>query len=315
MPRNDNEVEMKTIKIPAYISEPLTEPTNVVSTYLEMVNNMRNIIDAYNNREEDSKISNILRGKSIKKEIHHIDYDQYSDGETPVLLLRISEKKQGFTDLAVEGVNTSVVKQDDKLATQYNCAVLYPNIDTRGTEVSNNWITFVYIDPGKTDVDVISTVKMVLKRILKLKIKNVKSNTANELIRREGLIPKLVAQYVIVTNNENERLDIRGVQVKSTIKEVKKFEYHDIPAEDVEEYVNNQNDKPYLERKIVVSFVDNQELKYVHKQNEEQTLKDAIEQIYNYETDMLLSDFPRMYNSDFILEKVRGAARQFYSNE
>lgn len=70
-----------------------------------------------------------------------------------------------------------------------------------------------------------------------------------------------------------------------------------------------------MERKIVVSFVDNQELKYVHKQNEEQTLKDAIEQIYNYETDMLLSDFPRMYNSDFILEKVRGAARQFYSNE
>ena len=64
MPRNNNEVEMKTIKIPAYISEPLTEPTNVVSTYSEMVNNMRNIIDAYNNREEDSKISNVLRGKS-----------------------------------------------------------------------------------------------------------------------------------------------------------------------------------------------------------------------------------------------------------
>lgn len=60
MPRNNNEVEMKMIKIPAYISEPLTEPTNVVSTYSEMVNNMRNIIDAYNNREEDSKISNVL---------------------------------------------------------------------------------------------------------------------------------------------------------------------------------------------------------------------------------------------------------------
>lgn len=34
-----------------------------------------------------------------------------------------------------------------------------------------------------------------------------------------------------------------------------------------------------------------------------------------YETDMLARDFPRMYNSDFILEKVRGAARQFFSNE
>lgn len=56
-------------------------------------------------------------------------------------------------------------------------------------------------------------------------------------------------------------------------------------------------------------------MKYIHKINEEQVIADAIEQVYNYETDMLARDFPRMYNSDFILEKVRGAARQFFSNE
>lgn len=318
MPFENQEAELTRIKIPAYISEPITNLVEVVGTYNEMIENLILKIDAYNNRDEENKISTKLRGKSIKKHIHHIDYDRYVDGDVPVLLLRISEKKKGFTDLSVEAAereNPSVITQDDALATQYNCAVLYPNIDNRAGEYSNNWVTFVYIDPGKTDKDVISTVKTTLQRALKLKLKNVKSNAANELINREGLISKLKVQYVVVNNNENENLDIRGERVLATIKETRNFEYQDIPSEDVEMFVNRQFECPYSERKISVTLADNQELKYIHKINEEQVITDAIEQVYNYETDMLFTDFPRMYNADFILEKVRGAARQFFSNE
>lgn len=216
---------------------------------------------------------------------------------------------------AAERDNSSVISQEDALATQYNCAVLYPNIDIRGEDISNNWITFVYVDPGKADKDVISTVKTTLQKVLKLKIRNVKSNAANEMIQREGLISCLKVQYVVVSNNENENLDIRGHQVRATVKKIKNFEYQNIPSEDVERFVNRQNECQYSERKISVSLAENQELKYIHKVNEEQVIADAIEQVYNYETDMLATDFPRMYNSDFILEKVRGAARQFFSNE
>lgn len=318
MPRNNQETELNKIKIPAYISEPVTNPVEVFHTYAEMVTDMVHKIDSYNNRDNEHKIGSKLRGKSITKQIHHIDFDVYQDGDIPVILLRISEKKKGFTDLAVEAAereNPSIISQEDALATQYNCAVLYPNIDNRGEEISNNWITFVYVDPGKTDKDVISTVKTTPQRVLKLKIKNVKSNAANEMIQREGLISCLKVQYVVVSNNENENLDIRGQQVRATVKKIKNFEYQDIPSEDVERFVNRQNECQYSERKISVSLAENQELKYIHKVNEEQVIADAIEQVYNYETDMLARDFPRMYNSDFVLEKVRGAARQFFSNE
>lgn len=317
-PRNNQDTELNKIKIPAYISEPITNNAEVVETYEEMIEDMVRKIDSYNNRDNEHKVGAKLRGKSITKQIYHIDFDRYYDGDVPIILLRISEKKKGFTDLTIEPAvreNSSIITQDDILATQYNCAVLYPNIDNRGGEISNNWITFVYVDPGKTDRDIISTIKTTLQRVLGLKIKNVKSNAANELIQKEGLISKLKVQYVIVYNNDNESLDIRGEQISSTIKEVKKFEYQDIPSEDVERFVNRQNECQYTERKISVSLADNQELKYIHKINAEQVITDAIEQIYNYETDMLRTDFPRMYNSDFILEKVRGAARQFFSNE
>lgn len=317
-PRNNQDTELNKIKIPAYISEPITNNAEVVETYEEMIEDMVRKIDSYNNRDNEHKVGSKLRGKSITKQIYHIDFDRYYDGDVPIILLRISEKKKGFTDLTIEPAvreNSSIITQDDILATQYNCAVLYPNIDNRGGEISNNWITFVYVDPGKTDRDIISTIKTTLQRVLGLKIKNVKSNAANELIQKEGLISKLKVQYVIVYNNDNESLDIRGEQISSTIKEVKKFEYQDIPSEDVERFVNRQNECQYTEREISVSLADNQELKYIHKINAEQVITDAIEQIYNYETDMLRTDFPRMYNSDFILEKVRGAARQFFSNE
>lgn len=317
-PRNNQDTELNKIKIPAYISEPITNNAEVVETYEEMIEDMVRKIDSYNNRDNEHKVGSKLRGKSITKQIYHIDFDRYYDGDVPIILLRISEKEKGFTDLTIEPAvreNSSIITQDDILATQYNCAVLYPNIDNRGGEISNNWITFVYVDPGKTDRDIISTIKTTLQRVLGLKIKNVKSNAANELIQKEGLISKLKVQYVIVYNNDNESLDIRGEQISSTIKEVKKFEYQDIPSEDVERFVNRQNECQYTERKISVSLADNQELKYIHKINAEQVITDAIEQIYNYETDMLRTDFPRMYNSDFILEKVRGAARQFFSNE
>ena len=190
---------------------------------------------------------------------------------------------------------------------------MYPNIDNIRGETSNNWIIFVYADPGKTDRDVITTVKMVLSQVFRLKINNVKPESANDIINREGLVPKLTAQYVIVRNMENEYLNVRGVRVNSTVKEIRTFEYQDVPAEDVETFVNTQYDREYNERKVTVSLQDQQQLKYLHKLNADQeTIREAIEQSYNYETEILVSDLERMYDADFILQEVRGAARQLF---
>ena len=313
MPTQTPMANFKKIRIPAYISEPITALAEVVTTNNEMIQSLITIIDRYNNRDDENKVFNILRGKNIKKEIYHIDYDRYQDGSTPVILLRIKEKKKGFTDMSIESDETSEIHVDDKIATSQNCAVMYPNIDNIRGETSNNWIIFVYADPGKTDRDVITTVKMVLSQVFRLKINNVKPESANDIINREGLVPKLTAQYVIVRNMENEYLNVRGVRVNSTVKEIRTFEYQDVPAEDVETFVNTQYDREYNERKVTVSLQDQQQLKYLHKLNADQeTIREAIEQSYNYETEILVSDLERMYDADFILQEVRGAARQLF---
>lgn len=48
MPRNHQDAELNKIKIPAYISEPVTNTAEVVRTYAEMVANMVLKINSYN---------------------------------------------------------------------------------------------------------------------------------------------------------------------------------------------------------------------------------------------------------------------------
>lgn len=58
-------------------------------------------------------------------------------------------------------------------------------------------------------------------------------------------------------------------------------------------------------------------LKYIHKKKGEEllTIKDVIEQMYNYETDIKLSEFDKMYEPGFILKKVKEASLKILGNE
>lgn len=298
------------IKIPAYISEPIGGE-DVNETYQEMIDGLIKIIDKYNNSAE--RIGNKLAGKTIQKQVSAIDYAIYSDGDKPVLLLFIKEKKQGYTDLRLEaGQSNTDINFMDSLASDKNCAVLYPNIDTKGGKTFNNWLTFVYVEPGKVDTDVISLVKTVLKRIFKLKIVHIKDKDANALIKKYLSVPHLSVEYVNITNNNNDSLGIGGVQISSSLKQIKKFEYQNVPSDDVEEFVNRHENFDFYSRKVVLSLDNNQELKYLHQRKDSacSIYSSVIEQIYNYETTCEVGDLSNLYDPDFILSKVKGAVLQ-----
>lgn len=304
------------IKIPAYISEPIDDDAYVYENYNAMVDELERRIENYNKGTE--RIGTRIKGKTIERQITYIEPTRHMDGDKTILLIRIVEQKTGYTDLEIDGSKNAILNTNDILRSNYNCAVLYPNIDTRGDRVSNNWLTFIYVDPGKTDTDVINTVKTVLERIFELKIKNIKRKAANELLQKSISVPKLTAQYVNIHNNDEDSLDIGGVKVSATVKEIKNFVFEDVPSEDVEEYVNSKDDKiPYVSRNIVVSLADKQDLKYIHKKKGEEllTVKDVIEQMYNYETEINISDLDKMYDSGFIFKKVKEASLKILGNE
>ena len=79
------------IKIPAYISEPIDDDAYVFETYGAMVDELERRIQNYNKGTE--RIGNRIKGKTIERQITHIDYARHLDGEKPVLLIRIVEQK------------------------------------------------------------------------------------------------------------------------------------------------------------------------------------------------------------------------------
>lgn len=95
-PRNNQDTELNKIKIPAYISEPITNNAEVVETYEEMIEDMVRKIDSYNNRDNEHKVGSKLRGKSITKQIYHIDFDRYYDGDVLSYYCVYLKRKKGL---------------------------------------------------------------------------------------------------------------------------------------------------------------------------------------------------------------------------
>lgn len=307
----------KRIKIPVYVSEIIESPSSdVFETYVEMINRAINLIDNFNQKPEDDKMVLGKRYKCKIRTIRSIDYTKAQYGDVPVLLLQISEHRTGITDMFVESIEKKQVTSTDKVGSDYNCALLYPIINHSGLDYSNNWLIFVYSDPGKDDFDVMTTVKAVLKTALNLKIQHVKSHKANEEIRRVGIIPKMAVQYVTVTNEDNSRIELESYKVSSKSVTTDYLEFEHIPADDVETFVNSPKDTSYWRRKVKVFLRNNRELRYDHKMDENsQTIKDAIEEAFNYEIEIPNSEIKDMYEPTFILRVIGEAVRAYISNE
>lgn len=79
------------IKIPAYISEPINEDAYVYETYDAMVDELERRIKNYN--KGTNRIGNRIKGKTIERQITHIDYARYKDGEKPICSFESSNKK------------------------------------------------------------------------------------------------------------------------------------------------------------------------------------------------------------------------------
>lgn len=307
----------KRIRIPVYVSEMVESPsTDAFQSYDEMIARIENLIDNFNQKSEDDKFVLGRKYKCKVRTIRAIDTFKFKYGDVPVLLLRISEYKTGITDMFVETVEKKQVGSTDKVGSDYNCALLYPIINRRGLDYSNNWLIFVYNDPGKEDSEVITTVKAVLKVALNLKIQHVKSHKANEEIQRTGIIPQMAVQYVTITNKDNDRVELAGYRVSSKSVTTEYLEFEHIPAADVETFVNSPKDTNYFRRKIKVSLKNHKELKYDHIMDENyQTVKDAIEESFNFEKEISNEKIKEMYEPAFITNVIGEAVRAYLSNE
>lgn len=305
------------IKVPIYISSILGD---AIYSYPDMCQRIERLIEAYNNRTPEEKLSVTQRTKLKQKVIKFIHFDRYGFGENnsiPALLLRIEEYKRNNKDLYIENSNTLEQRDialEDKIGSNYNYVLLYPLIrycDNGGVE--NRWGAFVYNDPSKEDKDIKTTVYSVLSKILGLSVKMVIRETTRQKLRRTHTFPKVTANYVIVDNRPQDQTTLTHYEV--SCKTTRKKTYENLPNEELLTLMNEQPEDA-VSKKITVQFNKNENVKMTYELNEARLLAQTlIEETNGYEIALEPEEVATMHEAPNVKHHLGDIITRFLSNE
>lgn len=206
----------------------------------DMVQDVKNAIDRYNNRSDDLKHKIYYSGKNRKKVIKHIHTSQYNIGQEPVLQLCVEEYKEGYDDMYLKKPHQEeqALTPADHLGSENNYALMYPiSEDKNGVRV-NRWLVIIYDTPNKDDVDIVHTFKHTIRKILEFPFKFVIPYADGE----GRVYPRVEVTYTTILNENNDHIELIDHIVKRTAQNTRKVEYVDLSAEDVENLKDDEMD-------------------------------------------------------------------------
>lgn len=308
MSTNDN-LKTYSIKIPVYTSEPITKPNDVFGgvTYKDMINHVVNKIAEYDNIP--FKLSRNKRNKTQKKEVDKIEYNICSLGGIEAILLRISAYNTNLYDGYIETDERFSLEKNHKIGSNNNFVLLYPNI--YGLDNNNymyHWIVLIYEDPNKNDgLDLVSTAKMVLNKVLGISIANIKLPEVMNEIEKIKTIPEIQLKFTSLKFEDNEvSIKYRDYLSNSCVKAQKMNTFKNMPFERIEEIIEDNTFQAEYQTKEIKIIAGNKEYKIIDKLEEaKEIFKKSAEQIFNATASITELDLEnKIYEKDFILSKL-----------
>lgn len=291
-----------TIKVPVIITAPLDNPQR---TYNNMVQQVTDTITNYNNSPIDQRVIVLYRKKLKRKTIKSIELinNTLPDG-TPVILMRVEEYKTGHNDVYLQrqAAREASVDSADQLGSKKNYALLYPLIIFKndGT-VINRWCVFVYDDPSKDDLDVKNTIKTVLTRILRYKVKSVLASSVAEKINQAGGVQQIKASYVTLQNDNNEDAVLQQYEVRYKHQDSKEVVYEGVPSEEAIEFINDRELDGFQKKVLTVKVSNSLSYKYTYELGaQEEVALAAIEENNCYEMEVQGDDIHHLHSPEVV---------------
>lgn len=306
-----------TIKVPVIITAPLDNPQR---TYNNMVQQVTDTITNYNNSPIDQRVIVLYRKKLKRKTIKSIELinNTLPDG-TPVILMRVEEYKTGHNDVYLQrqAAREASVDSADQLGSKKNYALLYPLIIFKndGT-VINRWCVFVYDDPSKDDLDVKNTIKTVLTRILRYKVKSVLASSVAEKINQAGGVQQIKANYVTLQNDNNEDAVLQQYEVRYKHQDSKEVVYEGVPSEEAIEFINDRELDGFQKKVLTVKVSNSLSYKYTYELGaQEEVALAAIEENNCYEMEVQGDDIHHLHSPEVVLGRLIQVVNAYVSNE
>lgn len=306
--KNEEKIKNYTIKIPVYTSELVKKPNDLFGgvTPTHMINYALNKINEYNN--QGVKITSDKRNKTKKKEIDKIFFTEHKIGIVPVLLLRISAYNTNLLDGYVETDKKIEFNPSDKIGSDNNFVMLYPRVvGIDPNSYKHHWLIFVYEDPHKENADIISTIKLVLNKILKIPTANIKLPDVLDELKSYKTIPELQVKLSSINYKDNE-VDIkyREYLTDTRLKKIKEDYFKNMPFENTQDLIYDSSIGEDYDKREVKVIIGKKEFKITNEQKREakEGFNQLIEEIYNEKSSITESDLENLYKSDFIITKL-----------
>ena len=302
------------IKVPVYTSAFIEHPSDLFGgvTYDLMISHIKKKIDDYNTGT--NRVSKVRRNKVQKKVIGEVEYFDSKIGERPVALLKISAYNTNLHDGYVETDKKINLQQNNKLGSDNNFLLIFPNIVGLTTDnYKVQWLILIYEDPNKENYEIVETAKLVLKQILNISTANIKLPDVLEELKKMGNIPELFLRFTSISNDENE-VDVkyRTYLVGSKLKKQRNENFKNMPFKDTEEIINDTSYKANYQKREVKISVGNKDYKISEA---EENLNRTVEEIFNETIGITEKDMnEKLYSPDFIINTLTPVIHKYMSN-
>lgn len=313
------------IKVPVYVSEKMERDNNgsiFTTSNSSLIDDAKALIRTYNSNPEAILTSN-KRNKTTTIGIKFIDVEDISFNEDPCLLLRVTAYKtnliDGYYQSASEEGRQIRFKEQDKICSDTYCFILYPLLNTQiedGLKIDVYWHIFIYEDPSKTNEEMARIARLIMGKILKTPIKNIKSEKMLADIKKYGLISEVEISLSVEEDDDKGIPEyIKNYQFSSTLKQEKKIKLSNMSADDaISAFEDESFAKHFSKRQL--KFVTHNKRVFSIVQEFKDKMSSALEDSFNYSIDVNEEDIKdgSIFKTEIIQRNVAGIFTRYMSD-
>lgn len=312
---SDNLLKHK-IKIPVFSSEVKNFDLGVIfdsPDYNSLIKLLKAKIEEFD--RAGIAVTNLRSNKVKEMKISNIEYFDYSFEGIPTLLLKITAYNTNLIDGFVEIDLKRDLQKKDKVGSDTNYVLIIPSIfGLNSSKNTYQYKFFVYDDPTKESSEIISICKLVAKKILEVKIRNIKLETILQEIKKNNVIENIEIQLSSQTEeNDDPEIQLKQYLVKSNVAKTTKNKYKNLPTESFEKLIHDRSHNSY--KRIFKIIKNKTEIKITQEKfkGDIDKLNSTIEEIFNSQYELSQNDLENIFDKDFIIKNLNCALTDFYN--
>lgn len=197
------------IKVPVYVSQPIERENEFFSvTNKSLIEEAKTLINSFNSTPQKAIISE-KKTKTTTIGINHIDCIDLQFNYDECVLLKVTAYKSnlidGFLQSETLKENELRFKPNDKLCSDTYFYILYPTIvrNDEKEKVVAYWHIFLYEDPSKESTDMTSIARLIMRAVMNVPIKNIKSDKMLAELKKFDLISQVEIVLSSVSDDDD----------------------------------------------------------------------------------------------------------------